>query len=287
VHPTRRYPSGPCGLILAIAVACLFSLVVATAAEARNFHCGRKVLKLHSRGPCVRGLQWMLHGHAPMLKRYRRSFRKYGIKRLSVDGRYGPRTRRAVRRAKYLMGFAARYLVGVRSGPQLWAYIRGWRRLPRDYKRRRQRRITFLRNQRRTRGRLGSVGIVTLAPWARPPKRYVLRFVARVSGIVGHPLIVVSGFRENSRVVGTGRLSQHATGDAADIGTPTYGENQRVGHAALIAAGMPRSRAFRMHDPWDFGFRYNGWNIIFGCNSVACGGNHLNHVHVGGPGHFP
>lgn len=97
-----------------------------------------------------------------------------------------------------------------------------------------------------------------------------------ISGTLGTPVNVMSGFRPGSKVAGSGNTSLHASGRAVDLG-PYYGPTLiKVGQAALMAAGMSPAEA-KKHQ--SFYGTVNGWEIIFNCKD--CGGDHTDHVHVG------
>lgn len=108
------------------------------------------------------------------------------------------------------------------------------------------------------------------------PKRLkpeLMSFAKQVSAIAGEPIDINSG-STHSKYTTTGNISQHFTGDAGDI--PAKGKRLlRLGRAALIAAGMPRSKAMKAK-----GGLYNvrGRQIIFLTNE---GGNHYDHLHIG------
>jgi hypothetical protein len=69
-------------------------------------------------------------------------------------------------------------------------------------------------------------------------------------------------------------MSEHYTGNATDIFVTDQKELLRMGRAALIAAGMPRSQALAAK-----GDLYNVGNhqIIF---LTKKGGNHFDHLHI-------
>jgi hypothetical protein len=104
-------------------------------------------------------------------------------------------------------------------------------------------------------------------------KPKVLSFVSQIAQIVGEDLTITTGSR-HSRMTVDGNVSQHWTGNAADI--PATGRRLiRLGQAALIAAGMDPSQARKKQ-----GGLYNvgGRQIIFNTHQ---GGNHTDHLHVG------
>lgn len=123
-------------------------------------------------------------------------------------------------------------------------------------------------------GRLGKVSVAPGADRAGVhTNRAVLRFAREVAGIAGMPVTIGTGTNHSQMTV-NGNVSQHWTGDAADI--PAAGRRLiRLGQAALIAAGMPKKKARQQR-----GGLYNvgGRQIIFATNE---GGNHFDHLHIG------
>jgi len=142
-------------------------------------------------------------------------------------------------------------------------------------------------------GRTGSTGVVpdprgrggglipqraVLARGADRPgvatKQLVLDFVSRIAEVGGQDRLVIGTGTRHSKHTTSGNVSQHWTGNAADI--PAGGaELTALGQAALIAAGADPAWARRQE-----GGLYNigGFQIIFNSN---IGGNHWNHLHVG------
>ena len=103
----------------------------------------------------------------------------------------------------------------------------------------------------------------------------VINFVSQIAQIVGEDLTIGTGTR-HSRMTVNGNVSEHWTGNAADI--PARGQRLiRLGQAALIAAGMDPAKARRIK-----GGLHNvgGHQIIFNCSGSGCGGNHTDHLHV-------
>lgn len=107
-------------------------------------------------------------------------------------------------------------------------------------------------------------------------KPKVLNFVKQIAGILGEDLTITTGSNHHRMTV-NGNVSQHWTGDAADI--PGTGRRLiRMGQAALIAAGMSPQQA---HKKTGGLFNVGGRQIIFNCAGSACGGDHTDHLHVG------
>lgn len=231
--------------------------------------CAQRILHVGHKGECVKSLQWLLRGKKPLRKRWRGI--RFFHQNVRLDASYGRQTKLAVRRAKYLLGYPARFVRGPYSGRQLWKYLVGTRLLTADYVRRQNRRLKFERQK-------ASQGKCAYASWVLHSKGYMLDFCKKVAKEYGGPLLITSGYRPGSRVLGTGGLSQHATGDAIDISTPTYQMNREVGRAAYIAAGGSRSVSRTLTT---YAGRPTGrFTVIFGC---ICWGDHTNHVHAGGP----
>lgn len=104
-------------------------------------------------------------------------------------------------------------------------------------------------------------------------KPKVLSFVSQIAQMVGEDLTIGTGTR-HSRMTVDGNVSQHWTGDAADV--PAAGRRLiRLGQAALIAAGMDPAQARKQR-----GGLYNvgRYQIIFNTHE---GGDHTDHLHVG------
>lgn len=261
-------------IILLAALAALLAVGVILRNSRANSYppstpCVKRILHTGHTGRCVKSLQWLLKGNKPLRLKWRRI--RFFHQKVRLDGSYGRRTRLAVRREKYLLGYPARFVRGQYGGTTLWKYMLGNRRLPADYVRRQKRRLKFERQK-------ASEGKCAYAPWVLHAKAYMLEFCKKVAKEYGGPLLIGSGYRPGSRVLGTGGLSQHATGDAVDISTPTYTMNREVGRAAYRAAGGSRAVS---HTLTTYAGRpTGGFTVIFGC---YCWGNHYNHVHAGGP----
>jgi Transglycosylase SLT domain len=109
-----------------------------------------------------------------------------------------------------------------------------------------------------------------------PIHKQVLDFVSQVAAEYGKPLNIGTGTNHTQYVKGTDRESAHWTGWAADI--PSKGAAlTKLGQAALIAAGMPASKARKQ--PGGL-FNIGGRQIIFNTDGPGIG-NHYDHLHVG------
>lgn len=118
-----------------------------------------------------------------------------------------------------------------------------------------------------------------------PLKSYLLQ----MSGMVGEPMKITSGFRGGS-ITSSGNVSDHALspGYAADIGTAPYGrgnstpgvahEHDKIQEACLVLAGMEQAKAAKeaLSGPaWDAA--HKGLDI----QCIWKTGDHYDHVHVG------
>lgn len=129
----------------------------------------------------------------------------------------------------------------------------------------------------------GRAGKVSIAAGANAPGTKidpnVVNFVRQVAGAYGRPLTIGTG-TAHSRLTINGTVSDHTAvdgvGRAADV--PLTGRALvKAGQDALIAAGMPASKARKITGG---GFNVGKWQVIF--NTDAPGwGNHLTHLHVG------
>jgi hypothetical protein len=103
-------------------------------------------------------------------------------------------------------------------------------------------------------------------------KGVVLRFVAEIGRMYGHPLTIGTGTNHSQMTV-SGNVSDHWSGHAADI--PASGHLLiKLGQLALIAAGMSRRKARKIHGGL---FNVGGHQIIF---NTYEGGDHTDHLHV-------
>jgi len=104
----------------------------------------------------------------------------------------------------------------------------------------------------------------------------LLAFVGGVGASLGQVLTIGTG-TNHSRLTVNGNESDHWTGWAADI-PATGADNVRIGRAALVQAGMSPAQAAQQN-----GGLYNvgAYQIIFNVNSLAAGGDHTKHVHLG------
>ena len=103
----------------------------------------------------------------------------------------------------------------------------------------------------------------------------IIDFARRVAGLYGKPITLGTGTRHN-RMTTSGNVSAHWAGNALDL-PATGAQLTAMGQAALIAAGMPAAEARRHKSGL---FNIGGYQVIFGTNTRAQGGNHLDHLHV-------
>lgn len=123
------------------------------------------------------------------------------------------------------------------------------------------------------------LGKVTFAPGADragvATSKKVMQFAGKVAGIYGQPLRVGTGTNHTQRTA-TGGISDHWNGNAVDV--PLTGRNLiRAGQAALIAAGMPESKARKIKGGL---FNINGHQIIFNDVQQLSGSPHDDHLHL-------
>lgn len=108
---------------------------------------------------------------------------------------------------------------------------------------------------------------------SKPSGAEILNFVGHV-GEVAQTKLTPWGNESHSLTTVNGNRSAHADGRAADI--PASGDELiRLGHAALIAAGMNPAEARKLKGGL---FNVGHYQVIFNTNE---GGNHHDHVHVG------
>jgi hypothetical protein len=129
----------------------------------------------------------------------------------------------------------------------------------------------------------GAGGDVRVAPGANRPGANltpgVLKLVRAVSATAGRPLTIGTGTNHNRMTV-DGNVSDHWSGNAADLPTTPGQENIRLGRQALVALGVPQSQAAKAQGgiyniPYG---QHRRIQVIFNTDQ---GGDHHNHVHVG------
>ena len=133
-------------------------------------------------------------------------------------------------------------------------------------------------------------GQVIIAPGAnlpgQPIEAMTLDYVARMAAFIGKPITITTG-TNHSKMSASGKVSDHFSGHAADIGMFANGgtDDSPVGdkimEAALLQAGVaPDVAPGQANGGGLFTFTHGGQRIqcIWKTNE---GGNHHNHVHVG------
>jgi hypothetical protein len=129
----------------------------------------------------------------------------------------------------------------------------------------------------------GSGGSVRVAQGANRPgvglTPGIVKLVRAVSATAGRPLTIGTGTNHNRMTV-DGNVSDHYSGNAADLPTTPGSENITLGRQALVALGVPHSQAAKAQGgiyniPYG---QHRRIQVIFNTNA---GGDHHNHVHVG------
>jgi hypothetical protein len=147
--------------------------------------------------------------------------------------------------------------------------------------------VAFRRRLRREAGKLGKVLVGPNANLpGHPITQMTLDYVARMAAMLGKPIVITTG-TNHSKFTVDGKISDHFSGHAADIGMVANGgtDDSPVGDAimtcALRQAGVPKDQAKRQAFAGGlFTLTHKGQRIqcIWKTNE---GGNHHNHVHVG------
>jgi hypothetical protein len=133
----------------------------------------------------------------------------------------------------------------------------------------------------------GTGGQAILAPGADrpgvPTHAEVLTYVQAMSALVGQPLTITTG-SNHSEFSGSGQVSEHWTGWAADLGSVANHfaiggtGGTRIAAAALVLAGVARAQALAvaagggLHDAY-----FDGWRVQVIWRATG----HYDHVHVG------
>lgn len=133
-------------------------------------------------------------------------------------------------------------------------------------------------------------GQVIIAPGAnlpgQPVQAMTLKYIARMAASIGKPITVTTG-TNHSKMSASGKVSDHFTGHACDIGMFANGGTDdspvgdRIMEAACLLAGDSKNGASaKAHGGGLFTFTHGNQRIqcIWKTNE---GGNHHNHVHVG------
>jgi len=134
------------------------------------------------------------------------------------------------------------------------------------------------------------VGRVIIAPGANLPGKPIqpmtLQYVERMAALIHKPITITTGTNHPELTV-DGKVSDHPTGHAADIGMAANGGNadgpvgDRIMEAALVLAGVPSAQA-RAEAQAGGLFTNTYENMRIQCIwKTSNGGNHHDHVHVG------
>jgi len=120
----------------------------------------------------------------------------------------------------------------------------------------------------------------------QPVQTMTLEYIARVAASIGKPITVTTG-TNHSKMSASGKVSDHFSGHACDIGMFANGGTDdspvgdRIMEAACLLAGDSKEGASaKAHGGGLFTFTHGNQRIqcIWKTNE---GGNHHNHVHVG------
>jgi hypothetical protein len=134
------------------------------------------------------------------------------------------------------------------------------------------------------------VGRVIVAPGANLPGKPIqpmtLKYVERMAAFIHKPITITTG-TNHDRFTVDGRVSDHFTGHAADIGMAANGGTDdgpvgdRIMEAALVLAGFPTARAHAAAQRGGL-FTTTHENKRIQCIwKTNDGGKHHNRVHVG------
>jgi len=133
-------------------------------------------------------------------------------------------------------------------------------------------------------------GKVVVAPGANRPgvglQPDILQYVAQMAGLYGRPIVISTGTNHSQYTV-DGNVSDHWTGQAADLGMAANGGTDdspigdRLMTACLIVAGVPPPQAVREAQQGGL-YTLDHAGLRIQCIwKTYQGGNHHNHVHVG------
>ena len=248
---------------------------MATTALPRTF----KLTSPHLVGPDVRDFQRALNTR----------FAAFSIaRRIAEDSDYGKETRRAARHVCRGLGID---LAAMRHGvtPELRAKINDptLRTTAEVAQSQSADAVAF---REKLRKQAGALGKVVVAPNANLPghpiSKMTLDYVARMAAMLGKPIVITTG-TNHSKFTVDGKVSDHFSGHAADIGMVANGGSDdspvgdRIMTAALRQAGVPAAEAKAKAQAGGL------FTFIHGGQRIQCiwktdqGGNHHNHVHVG------
>jgi hypothetical protein len=133
-------------------------------------------------------------------------------------------------------------------------------------------------------------GQVIIAPGAnlpgQPIQAMTLEYIAGMAASIGKPITVTTG-TNHSKMSASGKVSDHFSGHACDIGMFANGgtDDSPVGDrimeaACLLAGDSSEGAKAKAHDGGLFTFTHDNQRIQCIWKTTE-GGNHHNHVHVG------
>jgi hypothetical protein len=122
----------------------------------------------------------------------------------------------------------------------------------------------------------------------RPIQPMTLEFVGRMAALIDRPIIITTG-TNHKKLAARGKVSDHFSGHAADIGMAANGGTNdgpvgdRIMEAALRVAGKPIATAHaEAHAGGLFNVTHDGMRVQAIWKTDGPGiGNHHDHVHVG------
>jgi hypothetical protein len=130
-------------------------------------------------------------------------------------------------------------------------------------------------------------GAVEVAPGANRPgvplQPGVLDYLGRMAGFADHRIVVTTGSNHSKYTV-DGNVSDHWSGNAADLGNAANGGvpgNDRNFFACLVLGGVPEDRAARLVQSGGLITLYQQGVRIQCIWKTLEGGDHYTHVHVG------
>ncbi len=130
-------------------------------------------------------------------------------------------------------------------------------------------------------------GRVRIAPGANRPgvplQPVLLGYLSEMAGLTGHEVVVTTGSNHSKYTV-DGNVSDHWSGNAADLGNAANGGvpgNDRNFAACLILGGVSSDRAARLTQTGGLITLYHAGLRIQCIWKTYEGGDHFTHVHVG------
>jgi hypothetical protein len=210
-------------------------------------------------------------------------------KHIDDDGDYGSETRRSAAEVCIGLGILPEEAMSDGVTPGLRVKIRHPnQRTAREIDRSTGTRATRFRAALRE--RFNDAGRVIIAPGANLPGKAIqpitLQYITRMAGFLGQSITITTG-TNHSKLTSSGSISDHFSGNAADMGMLANGgtNDSPVGDhimtAGLVLAGVPLAKAKAdAHAGGLFNFVHEGLRIQCIWKTLL-GGNHHNHVHIG------